>query len=68
MKLVNVRASVSGRATPQNALRGSKKLLPRKEKEGTYAMEWGGEMKGKNAHGDTGNMTGRAAGHTQPPD
>lgn len=44
------------------------KLLPRKEKEGTYAMEWGGKMKGRNAHGDTGNMTRRATGHTQPPD
>lgn len=31
-------------------------------------MEWGGKMKGRNAHGDTGNMTRRAAGHTQPPD
>ena len=36
----------AGSAPPlagQNALRGSKKLLPRKEKEGTYAMEWGGK-------------------------
>lgn len=31
-------------------------------------MEWGGKMKGRNAHGNTGNMTRRAAGHTQPPD
>ena len=32
-------------------------------------MPWsGGEMKGRDAHSDTGNMTRRAAGHTQPPD